>query len=322
MSYNKPDENKINLIHTFESDLASAVMDNNYGKNIIKIITNPKENSTFKEDLIKEGWFSGKKKIIILFLISLILIFLYILYKTKNKEIPVNSIDLENMNELENQKTVIPDEPVFKYNDIINPEILQSNNFTKLNKVEIISEINKIKLLLIENKVAPSNNIGINSNLNISQLFEKINYSGDNALLRSFNENYAFGLYLNEKNQFENYLLIEVNNFDLSFKSILDWEKYIPVDLKDLFIGNNEIINLTSTTTSTTTLLAKRYYKNNTTIFMDKVLKNYDVREYVDNKNNMYIIYGFVNNKYLLLTSGESSFLDIKNRLLKENIAR
>lgn len=331
-------EKKISSIHTLESDLASAVMDNNYGKNIIKIVTDPKNNSTFDTDFDKKSSvgfganiFTKRNVvilIIIIFIISSVSIILYILYKSKNVEIDENKADLKDLTTLPNSSNDVSldtQQPVVTYNNVLNPEILKSSDFSKLDRVGVVSEINKIKQLLLDSSIAPNNNVGINSNLNITQLFEKIRYSGDEALLRSFGETYALGLYSREGKYFENYLLIEISNFDLAFKSILGWEKYIPIDLKDIFIGNNEIVNTviaTTTSSSSSAVIEKKYYKNNTKVFVDRVLKNYDIREYVDNESNINIVYGFINNKYLLITSGDQSFLDIKNRLLKENISR
>lgn len=336
MEDEKKDEGlkKISSIHTLESDLASAVMDNNYGKNIIKIITDPKKFLSKDVKTSGEGIGENKnniftKKNIIIFLIFIVLIssisvILYILYKAEN---------FENVEKTEDTATttistlpennIISDQPVVRYNDVLRPEIIQSSDFTKLDRNEIVLEINKIKNVLLEKNIGSNNNVGISSNLDMRQFFEKIRYSGDDSLLRSFSDTYAFGLYINEKKQFENYLLIEVGDFDLAFRSILNWEKFIAVDLKDIFIGNNEIvINSTSTNISSSSVVEKKYYKKDTNIFVDRVFKNHDIREYVNNSNNITIIYGFINNKFLLITSGESSFLDIKNRLLKENIAR
>jgi hypothetical protein len=336
MEDEKKDEGlkKISSIHTLESDLASAVMDNNYGKNIIKIITNPKK--FLSKDVKTSGESIGEnknniftKKNIIIFLIFIVLIssisvILYILYKAENfKNVEKTEDTATTTISTLPENNIISDQPVVRYNDVLRPEIIQSSDFTKLDRNEIVLEINKIKNVLLEKNIGSNNNVGISSNLDMRQFFEKIRYSGDDSLLRSFSDTYAFGLYINEKKQFENYLLIEVGDFDLAFRSILNWEKFIPVDLKDIFIGNNEIvINSTSTNISSSSVVEKKYYKKDTNIFVDRVFKNHDIREYVNNSNNITIIYGFINNKFLLITSGESSFLDIKNRLLKENIAR
>jgi hypothetical protein len=129
-----------------------------------------------------------------------------------------------------------------------------------------------------------------------------------------------------ENSLFETYILIEIENFDLAFKSILEWEKYMQLDLKDIFLGNNVTIDtakptVTSTTSSSTETVVK-YNKKDTDVFTDRILKNQDIREYVNNESNTTLIYGFINNKYLVITSGESSFIDIRDRLLKQNIVR
>lgn len=342
MNENKIDENTVvplekkSSIHTLESDLASAVMDKNYGKSIVKIITDPKKNSTFptnfdnkEEDVNKTNYLTRKNVfifLIILFVLISVSVILYILYQAQNVE-EIKKKKEENVlastsTSKTNDLVADANKPIINNSDILNPEIIQSADFTKLNRGEIVTEINKIKQILLDKKISANNTVGINTNLDIKQFFEKIKYSGDESLLRSFNNTYAFGLYSTEKNQFENYLLIKIDNFDLAFQSILGWEKYIPIDLKDIFIGNNEILKPTLDNATTSITIEKKYYKNDTKIFIDRLLKNYDIREYVNNTNNADIIYGFINNKFLLITSGESSFLDIKNRLLKENIQR
>ncbi len=321
MSETNEFEKKTTSIHTLESDLASAVRDDNYGKNIIKIITDPNKRlastntaSDSSSHFDIKSLFS--KRNVIIFFTSIIVLsaggaILYILNQAKN-------VGLEPEEEvIPVATTTTANNPVIKNSDVLNPEIIQSSDFSNSNRFQIIEGINGIKNLLIDKKIAPGNNIGVNTNLTITQFFEKIRYSGDESFLRSLDTVYAFGFYSIPDNRFETYLLIKVSNFDLAFKSILAWEKYMGVDLKDIFVGNNE-----SRTDVSTTTVDKKYNKKNTIGFVDKVLKNYDIREYVNNESNEDIIYGFINNKYLLITSGESSFIDIKDRLLKENIPR
>ena len=321
MNENNDLEKKTTSIHTLESDLASAVRDDNYGKNIIKIITDPNKKAVggsgvgdSSHSFSIKSLFS-KRNIIIFFCATILLAaggtILYILNQAENV-----GVEPEEVTEPAATATTTKNNPVIRSSDVLNPEILQSSDFSNLNRFEIIGELAKIKNLLIEKKIASGNNIGVATNLTVTQFFEKIRYSGDEAFLRSLDNVYAFGFYSVANNQFETYLLIKISNFDLAFKSILGWEKYMTVDLKDIFIGNNE----SSITTSTST--EKKYNKKNTAGFVDRVLKNYDIREYVSNENNEDIIYGFINNKDLLITSGESSFIDIKDRLLKENIPR
>ncbi len=305
-------------IHTLETDLATAVRDKDYGKNIIKIVTDPNKNSFVNKN---PGESTNKTETntkldirtvaLILFSVLIIgsIITFYILYRSNN------SIINDNINTDTNQvsTTTTKNSPTIKNNNILNPEIIKDVDLSNRNKVELISDINNIKNLVIENKISPYNNIGIQTNIGLPLFMEKIRYSGELSLIRALSDEYYFGLYSMPDNKFETYALIKVNDFDLAFKSMLGWEKYMPVDLKDIFKGNN------IETQSTTTIK----YKNADTInFIDKVIKNHDVREYIKNSDDLTIVYGFINNKYVLITSGESSFIDIKDRLLKENISR
>ncbi len=328
-------------LHTLESDLASVVNDKNYGGNIIKIVTDPNKKPVTdkKEEVIADSQNNNnintnkknKNIYIKLFLYFILLIILsamsyfgYVYYKlifttiTPYEDSLVNN-DLNTVGEDTQSTSTI----IINNNDLLNSEIIQSSDFSKLNRLQIISEINKIKQLLIDKNIINNNNISINTNLTIVQFFEKIRYSGNESFLRSIGASYTFGFYSLKDNQFQTYLLLDVENFDLSFKSILEWEKYMPIDLKDIFIGNTELKSTSTEPVSTNTdKIVKNYSKKNTIVFVDKILKNQDIREYVNNENNINIIYGFVNNKYLLITSGETSFLSIKDRLLKENITR
>jgi hypothetical protein len=341
----EPFEDTAPSIHTLESDLASVALDKDYGKNIVKIITDPDKNSTFPKVLAipekKQSIFLNKKSIFIIFFIIFVITsagtIIYILHKANN--VTESTINKDIPARVENISTTTKILPVVLNTNFLNPEILQSFDFSNSNRDQFALGLYKIKDNLTAQKIQPNNNIGINMNLTITQLFEKIRYSGNDSLLRSLDNVYAFGLYSRKEGGFENYTLIKVNNFDLAFKSMLDWEAYIPTDLKGIYIGNNEITNNTvnnvsrstlststensSTTVSTTSVVNnKKYYKKNTVGFIDRTLKNYDIREYVSNENNSDIIYGFINNQFLLITSGEESFLDIKDRLLKENIVR
>jgi hypothetical protein len=323
-------EKKITSIHTLESDLASAVNDKDYGQKIVKIVTNPNKNFTLPENsnsgvpLNFNNFFNKKTFFYLIGLILLIVIIFiaYIFYKANN--LPEEGLNLTETSTVATSTLG----PIINNDNIINSEIIQSSDFSQFNRIELISEVNKIRQVLIDKKINPENNISISTNITNIQFFEKIRYSAGGDLLRSFKTNYTFGLYSLKDNKFDTYLLIEIDNFDLAFKSILGWERYMGVDLKDIFIGNNILTKTVQETSSTTTATSTNqnevitYAKQNTVGFVDRILKNQDIREYVKNEDNLNIIYGFINNKYLLITSGETSFIDIRDRLLKENIVR
>jgi hypothetical protein len=85
------------------------------------------------------------------------------------------------------------------------------------------------------------------------------------------------------------------------------------VDLQNIFTYTAETETSTSSQTLTKEVTASK-------VFTDEVVKNIDTRWYVN--NNTKILYGFINKEYLLITSGEESFIDIVNKLTKNNILR
>lgn len=304
------ENDKLTSIHTLENDLATAVRDDNYGKNIIKVVTNHDQQLKIKsikdEDVKSSNKFSLNIKSISIILITVFFIGLiiasYFIYNTYTKTSNENTATTDIV------ATTTVNKPIIKDQNILNTEIIQNIDFSKLNRDGIVDSLNEAKILLNNNNITPGNNVSINTNVTFDDFLSKIRYSGEESLNRSVDTtNYVLGLYSVKDKNFENYILIKVKDFDLSFKSMLSWEKYMPIDLRGIFIGNNQI--------STST-------ESDTGVFLDKTLKNYDIRKYVKNSDNSTIIYGFINNKYILITSGEASFIDIKDRLLKESISR
>lgn len=311
--------NDLKSIRTLETDLADVVNDKNYGKNIIKIITNPfKTKEVVSSEEGGSDYIINKRRflMIISFVTLFIIIFIIVfnLYTPKFIENKTNLID-------NNQNTATTTPVIKNTKDIINPEIIHTADFSKYNRSEIIDEIKKITTLYINSRLKENTNIQIKTNISLIDLFEKIRYSGTQNLLRSIDGDYNFGYVVNNNNQIEGYILIKLNNFDLAFKSMLDWENYIYTDLENIILINET----QSTTTSNLTQNSSTSIKTNNkteNIFIDKILKNSDTREYTDSVTKSKIIYGFINNKYLLITSGYNSYINIKERLINQNTLR
>jgi hypothetical protein len=176
-------------------------------------------------------------------------------------------------------------------------------------------------------KIANKINVGIKIDISLLDLFNTIRYSGPDSLLRSFSDDnqYDFGFYYTKTNSFENYILTKINIYDSAFSGMLEWENSIGIDLENIFIFKN----ITSTTTLATSSnniadnpAIKIENKENEGKFVDKVIKNIDTRVYVDTKKNTKIVYGIVNKRYLLITSGEESFINILDKLIINSILR
>jgi hypothetical protein len=56
--------------------------------------------------------------------------------------------------------------------------------------------------------------------------------------------------------------------------------------------------------------------------FSDKVIKNRDVREFKNTKGELLFLYSFINKETLLLTTSESSFIALVDRIEKDAYVR
>lgn len=316
----------VQSIHTLEGDLFAAMKDDNYGSNIVRIAANARPD--VGEVSEKAQTFTAIKKITtkrylkyaLIIAMALILIgvgvvmYLASIQDTKvgdGEQVPASTTP------------VVASTTVVSNGPLIEPEAFQELRIASMNKGTIVREINGLKARLHDSKIVPETNVGVTLDVTVRTFFEKIRYSGSDSLLRSFSGDYAFGLFADKAGTFEPYILVKINSYDLAFAGILEWEPFMPGDLKDIFAKEKPLAVATSSATSTatsvvTTASSTRVEKR----FTDQILKNIDTRTYVDSKESLTLVYGFINKEYLLITGGADSFIDIRNKLLAKNILR
>ena len=303
-------------LHTLEGDLLASMKDDNYSSNIVKIVTQGKNQNPVaieKQGGAGQGGITSMQKYITLAIVLLfgaVAMYFYVtntpedpsLVQTRDGGISTNTEDQPATNTV----PIVQPKTIFEA-DIVIPLAIRNNN-----KAEFLQKITEAKQELVKNKVAAKTNISFILDTNLENLFNKIQYSGPESLLRSFSQDHAynFGLYHAKDFHFETYLLVKVEQFDLAFSGMLEWERTISIDLENIYridVGQNVI------STSTTSSVPK---------FTDRVIKNIDARTYTDTQKGITITYGFINRKYLFITSGENSFTDIVNNLLVKNVLR
>lgn len=326
----------IQSLHTLDGDILSSVKDENYASNIVKVITqdtknkrieedkDPKENTSasalsFKFNFNTKSFYIGLS--VVLFG-TLGAVTYYTVKKTIEETIPKQEVAATSptIQATSTASSTLPDSIRITQKDIFNAEVIIPVEIGKLTKIKILDLIQSTKKNLTANQVKNNINISLKTDVNLPELLNKIQYSGPDTLIRSFTSNdiYNFGLYHTEKEDFETYLITKIDTFDLSFAGMLEWEKFMPVDLYKIYTYT-ENTNTGTTSSSTLPVLST---KKSTGKFIDKVIKNIDVRMYIDADKKTQIIYGFINKQYLLITSGENSFIDIVNKLTINNILR
>lgn len=313
-------------IHTLEGDIFSAIKDENYANNIVKIVTNPSTNSNKSQnaDVETRGFLKKVAMASAIFVLLVIAAFGYF-YIAGQREAGTN-LDPNSPIATSTQNGVGSTSlSTIKTTSVLEAEAIIQLNLRELDKASGIQKIRQIQQELRDKQIAVGTTVELTLGLTVPELFAKNQYSGGEGLIRSLTNNYSFGLYNNKESRFESFLVFKISSSDLAFSNMLDWERYLPADLTDLF-ADKSVVNpdpnasqTVSTTTSSTTTAPVAFL---TPGFTDKVLRNTDARVYTDTNGKVQFVYGFVNKDYLIISGGIESFVDVKTRLLNNNTLR
>ena len=99
-------------------------------------------------------------------------------------------------------------------------------------------------------------------------------------------------------------VIVKTDFFQNAFAGMLQWESTMPQDLQQY---------VSSTSAQFAVLQGQ---------FMDRIVKNTDVREFVATDNNTVFLYSFINNSTLVVTGNENALADIITRLEQQAFIR
>lgn len=105
------------------------------------------------------------------------------------------------------------------------------------------------------------------------------------------------------------FFILTVDSYDISFSSMLAWEKSMPTDLGVLF---PPFAYAASTATSTNARVLQGFH--------DEVVSNHDVRVYRDTRGNSILLYGYWNKNTLVIAHDQAAFGDVLNRLATSQV--
>jgi hypothetical protein len=121
------------------------------------------------------------------------------------------------------------------------------------------------------------------------------------ALLRSLSGEYLLGTHATGDSNAP-LLVLVVSNFEQSFSSMLIWEPLMRETLTPTFNTTAQSLQQPDGTITPNT-------------FKDVVIKNYDVRAILDEKNNIRLMYAFPSRTILIISQSEDSFIEAVTRL-------
>lgn len=134
----------------------------------------------------------------------------------------------------------------------------------------------------------------------LSEFFDKIGAHPPDSLIRALGDEFFFGVHTVDKNA--PVLVINVTSYDRAFDGMLTWEKTMNADLSPIFMrvprlkmGDNG-------------LQTER-------TFIDRVIRNYDVRALLDDSGEIQLYYSFPTRNLLIIAESPYTFTETLNRL-------
>lgn len=208
---------------------------------------------------------------------------------------------------------------------------------------------NTVKIILVEH---PSDGKNPATYAKTSELFERLAPHAPNQLTRTLDSTFALGMYQGDK--LEPFLLLKTDSFENAFAGMLGWEKFMSDDIYafmgveipkveknlnefgvetdgvgDLQINTTANTDQATTTDSATSTTAQTEATTTQTtssttaqkpprdihLFIDRTIRNRDVRVIQDNDGKIYFVYGFPKSGAILITTSIESYFEVLGRL-------
>lgn len=136
----------------------------------------------------------------------------------------------------------------------------------------------------------------------LSQFFSALGMNPPQELMSAIGPDFFFGFHVVDTNA--PLLVIPVTSYDNAFAGMLAWEPTMDSDLAPIFTS-------VSMTIATSGVPVER-------TFQDAVMRNYDVRELLDDSGNVVLYYSFPTPNLLVIAQSPYSFTEILSRLQAE----
>ena len=315
-------------LRTFEDDIAEAVKDGQGSMARIAIAEQGKKD--LNTEIITEQ--KNNKIFIILggfFLLGALAMIGFVLIN-KYKGTPLSMTGEEVVYEhpyLQAEKvTAVKEEEIFSKTGLIQPLTykVDTGNLTP----------NSLLVVIPTKTDSSSKTVSIDKN----DLFKKIGKHAPDVLVRNIEDTIAVGIYKGDKNQ--PFILMKTASYENAFTGLLKWESFMSADifkffgvelpeqstLRDVLIEtqNQALDTATSTgdlgTSSSSTKSVeiddiKKEESRNIKNFIDRTIKNKDMRAIQDTDGKIYFVYGFTNRNTIILTTSPETFFEVTNRL-------
>lgn len=191
-----------------------------------------------------------------------------------------------------------------KRQTIINTETEKALDISNLDRPKIIAVLNAEKIALPKNlstvtSVSFVQKTGATTTKMVAtgNFLEQLQVQAGTPFIRALEPNFVFGFH--NIGQPEPFLILKTNAYDFAYDGMLRWENYLATDLGPIFL-------------STTT--------NN--YFEDKIIYNKDTRVLRGTDGAIRLLYSFNDKNTIIITTNETTFKNLVDRLRSAKLIR
>jgi hypothetical protein len=157
-------------------------------------------------------------------------------------------------------------------------------------------------------------------------------------VLRALSDDWMLGVYADPNGTKTVFVVTTIDYFQNAFAGMLQWESVMADDLKQYLYASAPAdiaaetvlanpITATSTANASTTSLSTNYFQSNQPVvlrgnFIDRIVQNKDVREFVTTDGKTLFLYSFIDNTKLVITGSEAALSEILKRLEQQTFIR
>lgn len=207
--------------------------------------------------------------------------------------------------------------PVPLLTSAVAPIIVEEQNDVSGEGKELLQQIQQL--------VARPLSVGSVRLLNLAQpttasVFGSLPLSAPGVLLRNIESTTSVAGVINA-GEASPFFILRVSSFGETFSGMLQWEAHMARDLKELFPAR-PVLAVVATTTATTTKEVLEPQATQQPAFIDKTVANHDVRILLDAQNREIILYGYWNQRTLVIARDSASFTELLRRLASSRVYR
>ncbi|HJN62737.1 MAG TPA: hypothetical protein QGH03_00690 [Candidatus Paceibacterota bacterium] len=194
------------------------------------------------------------------------------------------------------------------------PSIIFSNSnkeisITDLNGIDTLQKINRERTV-IQGPLGNVTNLYLTTGedmnkriLTAENFLEQIEVRARGSFIRSLENEFMFGIHSFDGNQ--GFLIFKVSSFDNALPGIIDWEKTMIDDIWMMFYNVKPTVNIEEGAGAG--VIQKG--------FEDELVRNRDTRTLRDSGGNIALIYSFPDRDHIIITSTESTLIEVFDRL-------